>query len=114
MTVGVAGTDDVTPPSLLRSFGETSPSPGMIFRVTAPIRILSSMATKRLLGELVAAYEANNREPSNLRSGSPITVESMGGVDAAKRVAAGEPYDVAVLASGALEKLIAQGHIVAG
>ena len=38
----------------------------------------------------------------------------MGGVDAAKRVAAGEPYDLVVLASGALEKLIAQGHIVAG
>lgn len=38
----------------------------------------------------------------------------MGGVDAAKRVAAGEPYDLVILASGALEKLIAQGHIVAG
>ena len=81
------------------------------------------MATKRLLGELVAAYETTNPEPSNPRtlepsnprtSGAPITVEAMGGVDAAKRVAAGEPYDLAVLASGALEKLIAQGHIVAG
>lgn len=77
------------------------------------------MATKRLLGELVAAYNASfersnarTLEPSN--PGSPITVESMGGVDAAKRVAAGELYDAAVLASGALDKLIAQGHIVTG
>jgi molybdate transport system substrate-binding protein len=82
--------------------------------VTAPIRILSSMATKRLLGELVAAYEATNAEPSNSRTSDPITVESIGGVDAARRVAAGEPYDLVVLASGALEKLIAQGHVAAG
>ena len=65
------------------------------------------MATKRLLGELVDAYTSTAPDAT-------ITVESMGGVDAAKRVAAGEPYDLAVLASGALEKLIAQGHIVAG
>ena len=65
------------------------------------------MATKRLLGELVDAYKSAAPDLT-------ITVESMGGVDAAKRVAAGEPYDLAVLASGALEKLIAQGHIVAG
>ena len=91
------------------------------------------MATKRLLGELVAAYEAATLEPSHPRTlesafaapqlrrdkpsnprSAPITVESMGGVDAAKRVAAGELYDVIVLASAALEKLIAQGHVVAG
>ena len=65
------------------------------------------MATKRLLGELVVAYKSTAPDVT-------ITVESMGGVDAAKRVAAGEPYDLAVLASGALEKLIAHGHVVAG
>lgn len=65
------------------------------------------MATKRLLGELVDAYKSTAPDVT-------ITVESMGGVDAARRVAAGEPYDLAVLASGSLEKLIAQGHIVAG
>ena len=65
------------------------------------------MATKRLLGELVDAYRSTAPDAS-------ITVESMGGVDAAKRVATGEPYDLAVLASGAVEKLIAQGYIVAG
>ena len=65
------------------------------------------MATRRLLGELVDAYKPASSDVA-------VTVESMGGVDAAKRVAAGEPYDLVVLASGALEKLIAQGHIVAG
>jgi molybdate transport system substrate-binding protein len=65
------------------------------------------MATRRLLGELVDVYKSTAPDVT-------ISVESMGGVDAARRVAAGEPYDLAVLASGAIEKLIAQGHIVAG
>jgi molybdate transport system substrate-binding protein len=65
------------------------------------------MATKRLLVELVDSYQSTAPDAS-------ITVESMGGVDAAKRVADGERYDLAVLASGALDKLTAQGHIVAG
>jgi molybdate transport system substrate-binding protein len=65
------------------------------------------MATRRLLGELVDAYKSTAPD-------STITVESMGGVDAAKRVVAGEPYDLVVLASGAVDKLIAQGHIVDG
>lgn len=68
------------------------------------IRIVSSMATRRLLGDLVAALPASN----------DVSVESMGGVDAAKRVAAGEPFDGVVLAAGAIEQLIAQGHVVAG
>ena len=62
------------------------------------------MATRRLLGDLVAA----------LPGSSDVSVESMGGVDAAKRVAAGEPFDGVVLAAGAIEQLIAQGHVVAG
>jgi molybdate transport system substrate-binding protein len=41
-------------------------------------------------------------------------MESVGGVDAAKRVQAGETFDVVVLASDAIDKLIASGHIVAG
>jgi molybdate transport system substrate-binding protein len=40
-------------------------------------------------------------------------VESVGGVEAAKRIAAGEPFDAVVLAAGALETLIAQRHILA-
>jgi molybdate transport system substrate-binding protein len=65
------------------------------------------MATRRLLTDLVTAYRAASPDDA-------ITVDSLGGVEAAKRVAAGEPCDVVVLASGALEKLTAQGHVQAG
>jgi molybdate transport system substrate-binding protein len=61
------------------------------------------MATRQLLAELVAAYAQ--------RSNCAISIESVGGVDAAKRVQAGEPFDVVVLASDAIDKLIAAGHI---
>ena len=72
----------------------------------APIRIVSSMATRRVLSELIARFEA----ASPLRA----SLESVGGVDAAKRVRAGEPFDVVVLASNAIDDLIAEGHLVAG
>ena len=64
------------------------------------------MATRRLLAELIARFEAT----SPLRT----SLESVGGVDAAKRVRAGEPFDVVVLASNAIDDLIAEGHLVAG
>ena len=65
------------------------------------------MATRHLLADLVAALSAASGD-------TDVSVESMGGVDAAKRVAAGEPFDGVVLASGAIDKLIAQGAVVAG
>lgn len=64
------------------------------------------MATRQLLNELAAAYL--------LHGGATASVESVGGVDAAKRVAAGEPFDFVVLASDAIDKLVAGGHAVAG
>lgn len=67
---------------------------------------ISSMATREVLGELAAAFER--------RSGRVVAFESVGGVDAAKRVASGEPFDVVVLASDAIDKLIGAGRIVAG
>ena len=70
------------------------------------LRGISSMATRLLLGELTAAY----RE----RSGVSVLIESVGGVDAAKRVTADEPFDIVVLASDAIDKLIAAGKAVAG
>jgi molybdate transport system substrate-binding protein len=72
----------------------------------APIRGISSMATRQLLQELAADYTG--------RSGQPVAIEAVGGVDAARRVAAGEAFDMAVLASDAIDKLIAGGHILAG
>lgn len=61
------------------------------------------MATRQLLAELLAAYAQ--------RSDCAIAIESVGGVDAAKRVQAGEPFDVVFLASDAIDKLIVAGHI---
>jgi molybdate transport system substrate-binding protein len=63
------------------------------------------MATKAVLAELTAAYAE--------RSGVAVQIESVGGVDAAKRVAAGEAFDVVVLAADAIDKLIASGHLAA-
>jgi molybdate transport system substrate-binding protein len=63
---------------------------------------ISSMATRALLAELTTAY------------GSQVSIESVGGVDAAKRVAAGEAFDVVVLAADAIDKLIGAGRVLAG
>ena len=65
------------------------------------------MATKPLLADLVKFYQAHAPEVQ-------IHVESVGGVDAAKRVQAGEAFDGVVLASDAIDKLIASGHVLAG
>jgi molybdate transport system substrate-binding protein len=70
------------------------------------ITCLSSMATRQLLAELAAAFEQ--------RSGMAVAVESVGGVDAARRVQAGERFDLVVLASDAIDRLIASGHLLAG
>ncbi len=68
--------------------------------------VISSMATRALLAELAAAYE----QASDIR----VVVESVGGVDAARRVAAGEAFDVVILASDAVEQLLAGGHLQPG
>lgn len=65
------------------------------------------MATKRLLTALFAA-------PERTTPTVDVQLESVGGVDAAKRVAAGEAFDIAILGSGALNRLIASGRIQAG
>jgi molybdate transport system substrate-binding protein len=69
------------------------------------IKGISSMATRQLLTELVASYQEIVL--------CDIAIESIGGVDAAKRVQAGEAFDVVVLASDAFDKLIADGRIAA-
>jgi molybdate transport system substrate-binding protein len=74
--------------------------------MTSPLKIVSSMATREVLAELVAAFEA--------RSSRPVSLESVGGVDAARRVRAGEAFDAVVLASDAIEKLAEEGRIIAG
>jgi len=74
--------------------------------MTSDIRGISSMATRLVLAELLAHWQQ--------RTGRQVQVESVGGVDAARRVAAGEPFDVVFLASDAIDRLIAAGHVQAG
>ena len=64
------------------------------------------MATRALLAELAQAWHA--------QTGGTVAFESVGGVDAAKRVQAGEACDVVILASEAIDKLLSGGHVVAG
>ncbi len=70
-----------------------------------PLKGISSKATQQVLAQLAAAYEA--------QTGQAVHIESVGGVDAAKRVAAGEPFDIVLLASDAIDKLITSGHLAA-
>ena len=64
------------------------------------------MATRQLLADLVHIYHQ--------QAGVDVEFESVGGVDAAKRVQAGEAFDVVALASDAIERLVAGGSVVAG
>jgi molybdate transport system substrate-binding protein len=65
---------------------------------------ISSMATRALLAELAADY--------GQRSGATVAIESVGGVDAARRVQAGEAFDIVVLAADAIDKLAATGRVL--
>ena len=67
---------------------------------------ISSMATRHVLAELLVAWQA--------QGGQPVAMASVGGVDAAKRVAAGEAFDVVVLASDAIDTLLTAGHLLPG
>ena len=69
----------------------------------APITGISSMATRRVLAELADAYARI--------AGKQVTIESVGGVDAARRVRVGEAFDFVVLAAGAIESLVAAGRV---
>jgi molybdate transport system substrate-binding protein len=67
---------------------------------------LSSMATRHILADLAQAYES--------QIGVGVEIRSMGGVEAAKLVRAGEATDVVVLASKVMASLEAEGHLATG
>jgi len=67
---------------------------------------IASMATREILAELTEAYER--------QAGVLARVQSVGGVDAANRVRAGELLDIVVLASSAMAALEAEGFLVRG
>jgi molybdate transport system substrate-binding protein len=64
------------------------------------------MATRGLLGELAAAFQA--------RAGHPVVLESAGGVEVARRLQAGQAFDVVALGREPLDGLAAAGHLLAG
>ena len=68
--------------------------------------MISSMATRRLLGDLITQFEKS--------SPHRVALESVGGLDAAKRVRAGEPLDIVVLAREVIDDLIGAARIVEG
>ncbi|SAL83027.1 molybdate ABC transporter substrate-binding protein [Caballeronia arvi] len=70
---------------------------------TMTITGISSMATRGVLNELASAFEA--------RSGQRVAIESTGGVAALKRIEEGEAFDIVVLASDAIERLVAAGRV---
>ncbi len=72
----------------------------------APLKLISSMATREVLGELASRYQRATAQA--------VTTEAAGGVDVAKRVQLGEAVDLVVLASNAIDKLLAEGKLSAG
>lgn len=74
--------------------------------MTDRLTAISSMATRLLLQQLADDYRARN--------GTTLTIESAGGIDVAKRVQAGEAFDLVFLSADAIDKLIAADRVVAG
>jgi molybdate transport system substrate-binding protein len=70
------------------------------------LKLLSSMATRELLAVLAAGYQHD--------TGRRVDAEAAGGVEVARRIAAGEACDVVVLAASAIDKLMADGAVLAG
>ena len=66
---------------------------------------ISSKATGPLLAELAQGFKAAH--------GASVSFESIGGVDAARRVAEGEAFDVVVLDQAQINKLAASGRVLA-
>ena len=74
--------------------------------MTASLTGISSMATRQLLAEVADLWRHSGR--------GEVVFESVGGVDAARRVQDGEVFDIVVLASDAIDRLDAAGRIEAG
>ena len=67
--------------------------------MTAQLKGLCSMATQHLLADVAPDH---------------VALTSISGVEAAKRVREGEPWDFIVIAADAIAKLESEGHVVAG
>ncbi len=71
-----------------------------------PLKLISSMATRELLGELVSQYQRHSQQQ--------VSTEAAGGVDVARRVQSGEAFDIVVLAANAIDKLISEARVLPG
>jgi molybdate transport system substrate-binding protein len=69
------------------------------------LKLISSMAPREILAAAIALYQA----------GRAISIEAQaaGGVDVARRIAAGEAADIVLLSSDAIDKLIEGGRLTA-
>lgn len=72
----------------------------------AEIKVLSTQAIQGIYRELVPQFEA--------ATGHKVTTVFTGTLDAQKRIAAGEAYDLIIMAGPDLDKLITAGKVVAG
>ena len=72
----------------------------------AEIRVLSTQATQEAYLELVAQFEK--------ASGHKVTTVFTGTLDANKRLAAGETYDLLIMSAPSIEEHIKAGKVVAG
>ena len=82
--------------------------------MTPALRIISSMATKQLLADLIDLYKQAQQQANPPLQVPETELVSAGGVDAAKRVQAGEAFDIVALASNAIDQLISAGKVVGG
>ena len=64
------------------------------------------MAARYVLADAARAYEE--------RTGHRVSIEAVGGVEAARRIEAGEEFDFAVLAADAIERLATSGRLLRG
>lgn len=66
------------------------------------LKCISSMATRQVLKKMAAQFDSAERS---------VQLESVGGVDAVKRLEAGEKFDVAVLTADAFTALVSKGIV---
>jgi molybdate transport system substrate-binding protein len=74
--------------------------------MASEIRVVSSMASRRILQSLSVRYQKDH--------GQQVSVEAVGGVEAARRVREGEAFDLIALAAEAIGKLEQEGFILSG
>ena len=73
---------------------------------SAEIKVLSTQATEQAYKELVPQFEK--------ASGHKVTTVFTGTLDANKRLAAGETYDMLIMSSGSIDEHIKGGKVAAG